>query len=118
MTIDQISAVTLETADMTRSVRFYMSLGFRIRYGGEKAAFTSFIVGDGYLNLELRPGFSSGADWGRIIFHVSNVDALYERALNLGLSPSTSPRDAEWGERFFHISDPDGHELSFAKLLV
>ena len=117
MTIEQISAVTLETADMPRSVRFYSSLGFRLRYGGEDAAFTSFIVGGGYLNLELRPGFSSGAGWGRIIFYVSEVDALYERALSLGLSPSTPPRDAEWGERFFHLSDPDGHELSFAKLL-
>jgi len=117
MTIEQISAVTLETADMPRSVRFYSSLGFRLRYGGEDAAFTSFIVGGGYLNLELRPGFSSGASWGRIIFYVSEVDALYERALSLGLSPSTPPRDAEWGERFFHLSDPDGHELSFAKLL-
>ena len=26
--------------------------------------------------------------------------------------------DAPWGERFLHISDPDGHELSFAALLL
>jgi uncharacterized glyoxalase superfamily protein PhnB len=34
-----------------------------------------------------------------------------------GCQPTTAPRDAEWGERFFHLMDPDGHELSFARLL-
>jgi uncharacterized glyoxalase superfamily protein PhnB len=29
-----------------------------------------------------------------------------------------APTDAPWGERYFHLRDPDGHELSFAKLLT
>ena len=37
------------------------------------------------------------------------------RAIENGLQPDTSPRDAPWGERYFHITDPDGHELSFAR---
>jgi uncharacterized glyoxalase superfamily protein PhnB len=53
-----------------------------------------------------------------VIFHVEDVDAVYDRALEHGLHPEAAPRDAEWGERYFHISDPDGHELSFARLLV
>ena len=77
--IEKISAITLETADMARSVRFYTALGFTIRYGGEDAAFTSFVVGDGYLNLELNRDFAGGRGWGRSIFYVSDVDALYER---------------------------------------
>ena len=28
-----------------------------------------------------------------------------------------APADAPWGERYFHVLDPDGHELSFARLL-
>ena len=55
--------------------------------------------------------------WGRAIFHVDDVDALHARALARGLEPEAPPRDAPWGERYFHISDPDGHELSFARLL-
>jgi catechol 2,3-dioxygenase-like lactoylglutathione lyase family enzyme len=112
--IEKISAVTLAVADMGRSVRFYASLGFEIRYGGEAADFTSFRVGDGYLNLDATGDKPGGAFWGRVIFYVSDVDALFERARALGLTPSTAPRDAEWGERYFHINDPDGHELSFA----
>ena len=53
--------------------------------------------------------------WGRAVFHVTDVDAFYQRAVAEGLDPQTSPRDAEWGERYFHITDPDGHELSFAR---
>jgi len=55
--------------------------------------------------------------WARVIFYVADVDELYDRALAAGLQPTTAPRDAEWGERFFHLVDPDGHELSFARLL-
>jgi catechol 2,3-dioxygenase-like lactoylglutathione lyase family enzyme len=114
--IECISAVTLVTRDMGRSVAFYRALGFAIRYGGETAPFTSFVLRSGYLNLASRP-VSAPRGWGRVIFYVSDVDALHRRALAAGLEPATEPRDAEWGERFFHILDPDGHELSFAKPL-
>jgi catechol 2,3-dioxygenase-like lactoylglutathione lyase family enzyme len=114
--IERISAVTLVTRDMGPAVRFYRTLGFSIRYGGEAASFTSFAVGSAYLNLVMgAAGARQG--WGRVVFHVSDVDALHARALAAGLGPTTEPRDAEWGERFFHILDPDGHELSFAKPL-
>jgi catechol 2,3-dioxygenase-like lactoylglutathione lyase family enzyme len=115
--IESISAVTLVTHDMARAVRFYRSLGFALRYGGEEADFTSFVVGSSYLNLILRPDKSRLVWWGRVIFHVSDVDALHERAVALDLKPETEPRNAEWGERYFHITDPDGHELSFARPL-
>jgi catechol 2,3-dioxygenase-like lactoylglutathione lyase family enzyme len=116
--IEAISAVTLATHDMLRAVRFYASLGFEIAHGSESASFTSFRAGAGYLNLIAQPLEKQWSWWGRTIFYVSDVDALYERALATGHRPSTQPRDAEWGERYFHLTDPDGHELSFAKLLV
>lgn len=117
MTIESLSAVTLAVRDMGPSVRFYAALGFKMRYGGEDTEFTSFTVGNSYLNLALRDGFPGAQPWGRTIVYVSDVDAVYERALAAGLKPSTAPRDAEWHERYFHISDPDGHEISFAKPL-
>ena len=118
MPIRCISAVTLIVADMGRAVRFYRSLGFELRYGGEDASFTSLVVGPGSLNLQHRPGSGPVKPWGRVILYVGDVDAVYARACELGLSPSAPPRDAPWGERFFHLADPDGHELSFAKPLA
>lgn len=114
---ESIDAVTLATHDMSRAVEFYESLGLERRYGGPHAEFTSFHVGPGYLNLIAQPPDVEWSWWGRLIFHVSDVDAIYRRTLDLGYSPEVAPRDAEWGERYFHLTDPDGHELSFARLL-
>ena len=118
MTIESISAVTLATHDMSRAVIFYQTLGFDIVHGGEAASFTSLKVGKGYLNLITQPGDRHWSWWGRVIFYVSDVDALYQRALACELDPDTAPKDAAWGERFFHLTDPDGHELSFARPLT
>ena len=121
MNVRSISAVTLAVADMARSVGFYRDMvGMDILYGGEAASFSSFKLGDGYLNLILDPQRVSATTptwWGRLIFHVDNVDELYHRLVQSGLTPQTEPTDASWGERYFHITDPDSHELSFAKPL-
>ncbi len=117
MTIDSISAITLATHDMSRAVRFYRTLGFELIHGGEQASFTSFQVGKGYLNLIFQPASRRWSWWGRVIFYVSDVDALYHHAVARGIDPDTTPKDAGWGERYFHLTDPDGHEISFAKPL-
>ena len=115
--IESVNAVTLATHDMRRAVYFYRALGFEIVKGGVDAEFTSFRVGKGYLNLSSQPDHRQWSWWGRVIFHVADVDALYRRAVAKGLHPETVPSDAEWGERYFHIVDPDNHELSFARPL-
>lgn len=115
--IQAMSAITLATHDMGRAVRFYRALGFALRYGGEDEAFSSFHAGNGYLNLIAVPRDVAWSWWGRTIFHVPDVDAMYARAVREGLEPQFPPRDADWGERFFHLTDPDGHELSFARPL-
>lgn len=117
LVIESISAVTLATHDMRRAVRFYRLLGFQIVHGGEDAAFTSFRAGNNFLNLIVQPGERHWSWWGRVIFYVSDVDALHRRLVDAGCRPDTTPRDAEWGERYFHLTDPDGHELSFARPL-
>lgn len=116
--VEAISAVTLATTQMAASVSFYRRLGFPLLYGGSDAAFTSFRAGPGYLNVQRADDWTSPpAVWGRVIFHVDDVDAMYHRAVATGLTPATEPADAPWRERFFHIRDPDGHELSFARPL-
>ena len=117
--VECISAVTLLTIDMGKAVTFYEALGFLLLYGGPETAFTSFRVGDGYLNLQLdQTGSLKTLIWGRVVFWVHDVDVMFQRALDAGLVPITSPADAPWGERYFHVRDPDGHELSFARPLA
>ncbi len=115
--IEGLSAITLATHDMPRAVRFYQALGFEVLHGGEASSFTSFRAGVSYLNLIAQPKSRTWTWWGRVIFHVRDVDAVHGRALAAGYQPANTPRDAEWGERFLHLTDPDGHELSFARPL-
>jgi catechol 2,3-dioxygenase-like lactoylglutathione lyase family enzyme len=116
--IERISAVTLATEDMARAARFYESVGFECLYGGPGSDFTSYRVGDGFLNLQLDRGAGRQPVWGRVIFWVDDVDLQYARVVDAGYDPEAPPADAPWGERYFHVRDPDGHELSFARPLV
>ncbi len=115
--IASISAITLATHDMVRAVRFYRPLGFEMRYGGEGASFTSFVIGAGYLNLIAQSPELQWSWWGRVVVWVADIDAMYARAVAAGPRPEAPSRDAEWGERYFHLTDRDGHELSFARPL-
>lgn len=115
--IESLSAVTFVIADMPRAVVFYEALGFERIYGGADEAFTSYRVGDGYLNLTCQEPTHDVRGWGRAIFYVADVDAMYARVVEAGFRPEFEPRDAPWNERHFHIRDPDGHELSFARPL-
>ena len=117
MKVEKISAVTLRVRDMWASVRFYRDvLGLKVIFGGEQASFSSLSMGDeesAILNLEQGRPVNG---WGRVIFYVDDVDACWRYLKDKGFEPER-PRDAAWGERYFHLPDPDGHELSFARLL-
>jgi uncharacterized glyoxalase superfamily protein PhnB len=85
-------------------------------YGGEHASFSSLRANNSesaILNLEQGDPVSH---WGRLIFHVTDVDAFWKHVKERGFNPEI-PRNASWGERYFHMLDPDGHELSFARPL-
>jgi catechol 2,3-dioxygenase-like lactoylglutathione lyase family enzyme len=116
-TIEKISAITLRVMNMKASVLFYQNaVGMELFYGGEQASFSSLRANDSesaILNLERG---DTVARWGRLIFHVADVDALWGHLKEEGFDPEI-PRDASWGERYFHMLDPDGQELSFARPL-
>ena len=112
--IEKISAVTFRVVNMTESVRFYRDvLGMELLYGEESTGFSSLRARDtqsAILNLEESETVTHR---GRLIFYVTDVDALWNHLKDLGFDPEI-PRDAAWGESCFHMPDPDGHELSFA----
>ena len=115
MNVQRISAITLRVSDMARAVGFYRDvLGLEVLYGGPASSFSSLRTAgakDTILNLEEG---TARQNWGRLIFHVDDVDEFWRYLRTKGFNPP-SPRDAAWGERYFHLHDPDGHELSFAQ---
>src|SRR6516165_8074620 len=96
MNVEKISAITLKVKNMSRSVHFYNEiLRLEIIYGGPNASFTSLRTPgarDAILNLE-QGTFTDG--WGRIIFHVKDVDELWGYLKANELNPSL-PRNAVW----------------------
>ena len=89
--VGKISAVTFRVANMRASVRFYKDvLGLEIIYGGEGSYFTSLCTkgGDAILNLEHG---DVGSRWGRLIFHVSDVDRFWAYLMRLGRPASLDP---------------------------
>lgn len=117
MRIEEMNALTLATHDMARAIAFYRAMGFEQAWEAREEDFTTFRAGSQYLNVVLAAPEARWAWWGRVIFHVDDVDATHARAVAAGYRPEFAPKDAPWGERYFHIIDPDGHELSFAKRL-
>ena len=113
MAVKAISAITLAVRDMARSVAFYRRPGFKLKFGGPDASFTSFRSGEAYVNLAVDADYGPRW-WGRVVFRLDDVDAYHRSLVESGLEPET-PRDASWGERYYHVIDPDGHELSFAQ---
>ena len=115
MKIEKISAITLKVTSMEASLNFYRDvIGLELLYGGPHGAFSSLGASGAdspILNLERG---CPATDWGRMIFHVADVDMCWNYLTERGFEPER-PRDASWGERYFHMHDPDGHELSFAR---
>ena len=115
-----INAVTLVTADMARSYAFYAALGFdthasagRTRRSRPTASATASSTCSSTPRTRRcrRSGAASSSG--------SPTSTRCTRARRAhGYAPEMAPADAPWGERYFHLRDPDGHELSFARLLV
>ena len=130
MELLRISAVTLLVNNMHKSYCFYSKVpGFHMSYCTDR--FITFTLDGGHdskthLNLELktRDAFRSAEliDFGRVIFHVDNVDALHsyfkgDASILKLIAIEKDPENAPWGERYFHIRDPDGYQISFAQPL-
>ena len=100
-TIEKISAITLHVSNMEASVQFYRDLlGLELLYGGERSSFSSLRAGDsGSAILILKYGHVVPR-WGRIIFHVADVDAFWSHLRGNGFDPEI-PRDASLGRTLF-----------------
>src|SRR5258708_25218017 len=97
-TMETISAVTFRVGNMAESVRFYRDvLGMELFYGGEGTGFSSLRTRDAQsaiLNLEQGKPVTR---WGRLIFYVTDVDALWNHLKDRGFDPEI-PRDYSGGE--------------------
>lgn len=109
--------VEIYVRDLERSKAFYLRLGFDLL--SEKEAFVVLTWEDHRLFLEERKDISFPADSSQanVRIMVADVDAYWERALEMKARVIKPIADRGYGLRDFTIADPDGFGLRFASRL-
>jgi catechol 2,3-dioxygenase-like lactoylglutathione lyase family enzyme len=122
MKITSISGITCYVKDLDATAAFYEALGFRFGKRDERQMtayvnwfWVTFIAQDS----EDKEAFLKEAHLGHrgsgmyVHLKVEDVDAVYTEVLELGMKPSSEPRDWPTGSREFVLRDPDGYKIVF-----
>lgn len=119
--IDAVHPV-LMSSDVTRSIRFFESLGFEFAFADstEDTRYAG-VRRDG---VELHLHWHDPAQWSHPTdrpvyrFLVDDVDGLHAWLRESGFAGErTRIMNTAWGTREFHIRDPDGNGLQFYRTL-
>lgn len=119
-------SVFLNVSDIEKSIAFYEGLGFEVEqrhsYEGDKTAYADLVLDGAYLGLgsiqanddpEFQDWVAGELGAGVLIyFEVEDVDAVHEKARELGATVEAPPEDRPYG-RAFTLNDPDGYVVSF-----
>ena len=111
MTMDlSLEGLTLHVDDVQRSLDYYLRFpGARLLHRRPgKSEFALLKIGRARLGL-----LGHGAPGFHIEISTSDLDGIYDKLRESGISPSDQPTLQHWGDRTFHAFDPDGNRLEF-----
>ena len=124
MKIKSVAGITCHVKNLSKTAKFYKTLGFVIR----KQDATHLTVYSNWFWIdflpiarETRPEFKkearlSGKGAGIFVYlSVDDVDAFHRELLSKGIKPAGQPADQPWGNREFILRDPDGYKLAIFK---
>ncbi len=126
MDIKSVSGFTAYVKDLDKTISFYERLGFRLGKHDEKTATfymnwysIQFVAQDKEEKTEFQKeaGLENKGAGLYINLKVDDADASYKELADMGLKPSSEPRDWPWGNREFVLRDPDGYKLVFFQKL-
>ena len=111
----------LPALDLSRTRRFYESLGFQAGYHDNR--YEILRRGNLVVHLEPRDDLVPATNRTSCYWRVADADVLYQEFASLGLPSEgipclTAPYDESWGMREFTLKDPAGnlirvgHELT------
>ena len=124
MSLKSVSGITCHVKNVSKSAKFYETLGFkfRTREPDHATAYLNWFWIDLLsIDKETRPGPRKSAKLATkgagilIYISVEDVDRFHKTLVSRRLKPSTEPQDSPWGNREFMIKDPDGYQLVFFK---
>ncbi|HUE74291.1 MAG TPA: VOC family protein [Pirellulaceae bacterium] len=108
----RLSLVVIRAADLTRSRRFYESLGltFREERHGSGPPHLACELGDAVFEIYPSGSIPSPTVGTRIGFRIGDINAAVASVPNLGGEIVSFPKDSAWGRRAV-LRDPDGHTV-------
>jgi catechol 2,3-dioxygenase-like lactoylglutathione lyase family enzyme len=124
MKIKSVAGITCYVKNLSKSVKFYETLGFETK---KKEADHATLYSNWFwidflaISKDKRAEFTKGADLSNkgagvfLYLSVDDVDESHKALLAKGLKPSTKPQDQPWGNREFILRDPDGYNLVIFK---
>jgi uncharacterized glyoxalase superfamily protein PhnB len=124
MKIKSVSGITCYVKNLSKTVKFYETLGFETKKSD--AAHATLYSNWFWIDFlaaakNERPGYTKGVDLSNkgagvfLYLSVDDVDGFHKALLSKGLKPSTQPQDQPWGNREFILCDPDGYQLVIFK---
>ena len=72
------------------------------------------MLGDEYPEMKALSPASIGGTGSGVFIYVEDVDAVFNRAVELGARADMPPQNMFWGDRYGKVTDPFGHEWALA----
>lgn len=116
--IQTIDGILFYVQDLAASSSFYEKLGARLTpFDGVVMAqlenFTFHLVDEAKAHFAAEAKETPRGGGMFLYIKVEEIDNWYKKVCDLGLKPSSEPRDWPWGNREFVLRDPDGYKLAF-----
>ena len=106
--------VEIVVPDLPATVAFYRSLGFSMER--ETATFVTLRWETMFLFIAQDGGATTAPRWTNLRILVVDVDAVWKRAVDLGLPIASPLADRTYGLRDFTVADPAGFDIRFAQV--
>lgn len=106
-----IGHVILEVTDVSRSAKFYLSLGLRPVFESPEMAILELRGGTHMMLFATTDAPKRGAVQG-FDFMVDDVHPVREALDSRGVPTSTISHDQRSGHSLFELTDPDGHVIT------
>ena len=105
---------TIPVADIDRALQFYCGvLGFAVGFSnGDPVSFAVIEQGEAQLHLCVKP---AGAGTAHNHVLVDDLDGVYDRLKQAGMTVQQPPKIQPWGLRDLVVADPDGNTFEVAE---
>jgi PhnB protein len=72
------------------------------------------MLADPFPQSTTKPPKELGGTTAALFVYVDDTDAVFQRAVDAGASPTMAPDDMFWGDRLAEVADPFGHAWQIA----